>query len=70
MDLLLPPPAKNKKGEYEVPKLEIKKDPKGMVVVQGATLVEVGVFIWVRMCVCVPACFQGTRVLGEAAGSR
>jgi len=41
MDLLLPPQPKNKKGEVEVPKLEIKKDPKGMVVVQGATVVEV-----------------------------
>jgi len=44
MDLLLPPQPKNKKGEVEVPKLEIKKDPKGMVVVQGATVVEVRVW--------------------------
>ncbi|GAX81265.1 hypothetical protein CEUSTIGMA_g8697.t1 [Chlamydomonas eustigma] len=36
MDLLLPPQFKS-----DPPKLEIKKDPKGMVTVQGATIVEV-----------------------------
>ncbi len=37
MDLLLPPAFKN-----DPPKLDIKKDQKGMVTVQGATIVEVG----------------------------
>lgn len=37
MDLLLPPAFKN-----DPPKLEIKKDTKGMVTVSGATIVEVG----------------------------
>jgi hypothetical protein len=50
MDLLLPPPAKNAKGQVEVPKLEIKKDSKGMVVVQGATVVEVGVWVCAPLC--------------------
>ena len=35
--------AANKKGEkaFKAPKLEIKKDPKGVVTVPGATVVEV-----------------------------
>jgi len=42
MDLLLPSAQRNPKtGLVEVPKLEIKKDQKGMVMVQGATVVEV-----------------------------
>lgn len=36
MDLLLPPAFKS-----DPPKLDIKKDPKGMVTVAGATIVEV-----------------------------
>lgn len=41
MDLLLPPQPKNNKNVVEIPKLEIKKDQKGMVTVVGATIVEV-----------------------------
>uniref|UniRef100_A0A7S0WQ45 Kinesin motor domain-containing protein n=1 Tax=Chlamydomonas leiostraca TaxID=1034604 RepID=A0A7S0WQ45_9CHLO len=43
MDLLLPPvPRGTKPGQApEPPKLEIKKDPKGLVTVAGATVVEV-----------------------------
>mmetsp|Transcript_14101 Transcript_14101/g.44908 ORF Transcript_14101/g.44908 Transcript_14101/m.44908 type:complete len:389 (+) Transcript_14101:310-1476(+) len=41
-DLLLEMPAKSPgPGKQEVPKLEIKKDQKGMVVVAGATLIPV-----------------------------
>ncbi|GLI62984.1 hypothetical protein VaNZ11_005841 [Volvox africanus] len=41
-DLLLPPAPKNSRTSIvEVPKLDIKKDPKGMVTVVGATVVEV-----------------------------
>ncbi|EFJ53111.1 Kar3 member kinesin-like protein [Volvox carteri f. nagariensis] len=41
-DLLLPPAPKNSRLSIaEVPKLDIKKDPKGMVTVVGATVVEV-----------------------------
>ncbi|KXZ52314.1 hypothetical protein GPECTOR_10g946 [Gonium pectorale] len=40
-DLLLPPAPKNMRQPPEVPKLDIKKDPKGMVTVVGATIVEV-----------------------------
>lgn len=45
MDLLLPPAAKGTKNPPEPPKLEIKKDQKGMVTVVGATIVEVSVVI-------------------------
>jgi hypothetical protein len=56
MDVLLPPPPKGTKETP--PRLEIKKDPKGMVTVTGATTVEVraiyslsfivqGIGIWV-----------------------
>lgn len=41
MDLLLPPTPKSNKNPPDPPKLEIKKDPKGMVTVAGATVVEV-----------------------------
>lgn len=42
MDLLLPPQPKGRSAHgFEVPKLEIKKDPKGLVTVMGATVVEV-----------------------------
>ncbi|PNW82236.1 hypothetical protein CHLRE_06g278125v5 [Chlamydomonas reinhardtii] len=40
-DLLLPPAPKNQRQPPEPPKLDIKKDPKGMVTVVGATVVEV-----------------------------
>jgi hypothetical protein len=39
-DLLLPPVPKGTR-QYEAPKLDIKKDTKGMVTVVGATIVEV-----------------------------
>lgn len=42
MDMLLPPQGKNKQGlPLDPPKLDIKKDPKGMVTVTGATVVQV-----------------------------
>ncbi len=45
MDMLLPAPAKGAKNTsplpQEPPKLDIKKDPKGMVTVTGATVVQV-----------------------------
>ncbi|MEW5314403.1 MAG: hypothetical protein WDW38_005908 [Sanguina aurantia] len=40
-DLLLPPQGKNARGEVVKPKLTIKQDPKGMVVVTGTTVLEV-----------------------------
>lgn len=40
-DLLLPPAPKNQRQPPDPPKLDIKKDPKGMVTVVGATVVEV-----------------------------
>ena len=48
-DLLLPPqpkvPNNRQQGSFgaqtRVPRLEIKKDPKGMVSVPGATMIEV-----------------------------
>ncbi|GLC77793.1 hypothetical protein PLESTB_000955500 [Pleodorina starrii] len=40
-DLLLPPGPKGSRQPVEAPKLDIKKDPKGMVTVVGATVVEV-----------------------------
>lgn len=41
VDLLLPAQPKNAGKAAEVPRLEIKKDTKGMVTVMGATVVEV-----------------------------
>ncbi|KAJ9511982.1 hypothetical protein QJQ45_004434 [Haematococcus lacustris] len=42
MDLLLPPQPKGRGGQVaDLPKLDIKKDPKGLVTVAGATIVEV-----------------------------
>lgn len=43
MDLLLPPVPRNAKPGTvpDPPKLDIKKDPKGLVTVAGATIVEV-----------------------------
>ncbi|KAG2501877.1 hypothetical protein HYH03_000375 [Edaphochlamys debaryana] len=40
-DLLLPPQPKGSRQPVDLPKLDIKKDPKGMVTVVGATVVEV-----------------------------
>lgn len=49
MDLLLPPQPKGRSVQPpDPPKLEIKKDPKGMVTVTGATVVEVTSAKWVR----------------------
>lgn len=40
-DLLLPPPRQKNAQPAELPRLEIKKDQKGMVTVMGATVIEV-----------------------------